>query len=281
MKSRWSGTENATSNLLSHKTMMVWHFICTNFAFLKKVSGHQGFCGLLLVTAILTEGCTAGEEIRLPAQEIYYNTLMQYEDNSFQEAQTNFEKVIEENPGTQLATNAHLKLGDLHFIGTDWESAETNYRTFLAHNPNNHLTPYVLSQLISLNYKRNVQGFIFTERSFDRDMEPNRKIIQEYQRFFFLHATNAYLTDTKEFLRRAKNDLAEHEFMVGNFYFETKSFESAILRYLHLLKTYSQYPRIKEVGLRLVEAYKANRQPHLAQEMQKAIEVRFAPRTHP
>ncbi|MBF0279351.1 MAG: outer membrane protein assembly factor BamD [SAR324 cluster bacterium] len=238
--------------------------------------------GLLFFTAIMIlQGCTGEETHRLPAQEVYYKALMQFEEQSFKEAKIGFEKVIEENPGTRLATVSYLKLGDLNFAGTNWNEAETNYQAFLTHSPNSHLTPYVLSQLISLNYQRNVQGVFFRSRNFDRDMEPNRKIIEEYQRFFFLYANNAYLQDTKEFLSRAQNDLAEHEFLVGNFYFEHKAYDSAILRYLHLLKTYSQFPRVKEVGLRLVEAYKANQQPHLAKEMQKAIEVRFAPSRNP
>ncbi len=262
--------------------MMIHAVFCFYFAFLKTSSWKRISSSWMTISvALLIQGCTGGAEPQLAAQEIYYKALMQYEEQSFKEAKIGFEKVIEQNPGTRLATVSHLKLGDLNFTGSNWDDAEVNYQAFLTHNPNSHLIPYVLSQLISLNYQRNVQGVFFKSRNFDRDMEPNRKIIQEYQRFFFLYANNAYLVDTKEFLSRAQNDLAEHEFLVGNFYFEHKAFDSAILRYLHLLKTYSQYPRTKEVGLRLVEAYKANQQIHLAREMQKAIEVRFAQSSNP
>ncbi len=238
---------------------------------------------ICLLGILLIQGCSTSEEssLHVPAKEIYFQAMASYEDGTLKEAEKKFQQVIEQNPGTKLATMSYLKLGDLQFTSQEWEKAETNYRSFLTFNPKSHLTPYVLSRLIALNYERNVHGLFFKSRDFERDMGPNRKIIQEHQRFFFLYANNAYLTDTKKYLHLAKNDLAEHELMVGNFYFENKSYNSAILRYLHLLKTYPDYSKIKEAGLRLVEAYKANKQPHLAEEMQKAIEVRFSQNMQP
>ncbi|MBF0289648.1 MAG: outer membrane protein assembly factor BamD [SAR324 cluster bacterium] len=238
---------------------------------------------MVLLGFLLTQGCSTSEEAvpHEPAKAIYFKAMASYEDETLKEAEKRFQQVIAQNPGTKLATMSYLKLGDLQFTNQEWEKSETNYRSFLTFNPKSHLTPYVLSQLIALNYERNVHGIFVKSRDFERDMEPNRKIIQEYQRFFFLYANNAYLADTKKYLRLAKNDLAEHELMVANFYFENKSYNSAILRYLHLLKTYPAYSRTKEAGLRLIEAYKENKQPHLATEMQQAIEVRFSQNTQP
>lgn len=208
-------------------------------------------------------------------QETYQKALMAYEDELFKEAQTGFEKIIEQNPGTRFASQSYLKLGDLHFQTTEWEKSETNYRLFLTLNPNSLLTPYVLNRLIELNYKRNFQGLFVENRDFERDMEPNRRIIQEYQRFFFLYPNSAYLQESKEYLRQARNDLAEYEFLVGNFYFERQAYTAAISRYLYLLKNFPEYTNTEAVGLKLLSAYEANQQPHLASEMKKAMGVRF------
>lgn len=272
MKSQWFVIENETNHLLSSMNSQI--VFCIHFALISKRL--QGLVWGWVIFVIVPACQTVKEEVRLPAQEIYHKALIDYEDNALKEAQVNFEKVIEQNPAIRLTTISYLKLGDLQLATAEWDKAETNYRTFLTLSPNSHLVPYVLSQLIAVNYQRNREGIFLENRDFERDMEPNRKIIQEYQRFFFLYANNAYLLDVTEFLHGARNDLAEHEFSVGNFYFENKAFDSAILRYLYLLKTYSDYPRTKAVGLRLVEAYEANQQPHLAEEMKKAIEVRFS-----
>ena len=74
-------------------------------------------------------------------------------------------------------------------------------------------------------------------------MEPNRKIIQEYQRFYLLYRQSNYLEDVTELLRNASNDLAEYEFIVGEYYFSQKAYDSAITRYLYLLKDFPNTQR--------------------------------------
>ena len=67
------------------------------------------------------------------------------------------------------------------------------------------------------------------------------------------------------------SDLAEHELNVANYYFHKQSYHSAIGRYLYLLKNYPGFPRIANVAERLIEAYRLNRQPELADEMQGVL----------
>ena len=231
------------------------------------------FVGLFLLAA-----CKDNEDqIRIPARELYNTAFMAYEDELYQEAEDKFKKLTEEHPGTRLATLAYLKMGDLNFQRGKWDEAESAYRLFLTLNPNSHLTPYVLNRLIALNYNQNVGGLIFKERSYDRDMEPNRKIIQEYQRFVLMYPQNVYRSEVYEYLLKARSDLAEYEFLVGNFYFKNEAYNSAIQRYLYLLKNYPEYPKTEEVGAKLIQAYYKNQQPYLAQEMEKVLEFRFKP----
>ena len=103
-------------------------------------------------------------------------------------------------------------------------------------------------------------------------MEPNRKLIQEYQRFYLLFPQSPYLEDVMVYRKRAMADLAEHELHVANYYFDKEAYHSAIGRYLYLLKYYPGFHRTGHVAERLIEAYQLNQQPELAQEMQKVLE---------
>ena len=139
-------------------------------------------------------------------------------------------------------------------------------------NQRSHLTPYVLNRLIALNYERNHYGIFFKSRDYDRNMEPNRTLIKEYQRFYLLFPKSPYLEQVKEYHSRAMSDLAEHELNVANYYFDKQSYHSAIGRYLYLLKNYPGFPRTANVAERLIEAYRLNRQPDLANEMQRVLD---------
>jgi outer membrane protein assembly factor BamD len=230
---------------------------------------------VLLVFSGLLQSCTdtATTQVRIPATELYHKAIVAFEDEFYLEALKNFEILIEEHTGTRLATLSHLKMGDLYFKQKKWEESESSYRRFLLLNPRTHLTPYTLNRLIALNYERNIYGLFVKSRDYDRNMEPNRTLIREYQRFYLLFPQSPYLEDVQAYQSRALGELAEHELQVANYYFDKEAYHSAIGRYLYLLKHYSSYPRTGQVAEQLIEAYRLNQQPELADEMQKVLET--------
>ena len=229
---------------------------------------------IILLLSELIYGCsdTAKNQIRLPSTELYNQAMVSIEDEYYNEALKNFEILVEEHAGTRLATLAHLKMGDIYFIQSKWEESEISYRQFLLLNRRSHLTPYVLNRLIALNYEKNHYGVFFKSRDYDRNMEPNRTLIREYQRFYLLFPKSPYLEEVKEYHYRAISDLAEHELNVANYYFYKQAYHSAIGRYLYLLKNYPDFKHTAKVAERLIEAYRLNRQKKLADEMQLVLE---------
>ena len=120
--------------------------------------------------------------------------MVSIEDEYYNEALKNFEILVEEHAGTRLATLAHLKMGDIYFIqNVNGRNLRSSYRQFLLLNRRSHLTPYVLNRLIALNYEKNHYGIFSSHVTCDRNMEPNRKLLKEYQRFYLLFPKSAYL----------------------------------------------------------------------------------------
>ena len=229
----------------------------------------------LLVFSGLLQSCMekTTTQIRIPSSELYQKAMIALEDEFYQEALKNFEILVDEHSGTRLATLSHLKMGDLYFRQSKWEESESSYRRFLLLSPRSHLTPYTLNRLVALNYERNIYGLFVQSRDYDRNMEPNRILIREYQRFYLLFPHSPYLADVQAYQERALSDLAEHELHVANYYFDKAAYHSAIGRYLYLLKYYPGFPRTAHVAERLIEAYRLNQQPELAEEMQKVLET--------
>ena len=230
---------------------------------------------VLIMFSGFLQSCTGTTitQVRIPATELYQKAMVAFEDEFYLEALKNFEILIEEYSGTRLATLSHLKMGDLYFMQNKWEESESSYRLFLLLSPRTHLTPYILNRLIALNYERNIYGLFAKSRDYDRNMEPNRTLIREYQRFYLLFPQSHYLEDVQDYQSRALSDLAEHELHVANYYFDKEAYHSAIGRYLYLLKHYPSFLRTAQVAERLIEAYRLNQQPELAEEMQKVLET--------
>ena len=122
-----------------------------------------------------------------------------------------------------------------------------------------------------VRFEKNYYGIFFPSRNFDRNMEPNRTILKEFRRFFLLYPQSPYLEEIREYQLKARAELAEHEFLVGNFYFRGKLYTSAAERYLYHLQNYPEFPRTEEVARKLIQAYQLNGEPLLANEMEEVL----------
>lgn len=230
---------------------------------------------LLLATSIfLVAGCANTKDSS--AVEILYETaLISYEKGFFSQSADEFQRVIDENPGTRLATFAYLKKADALFASgsSKFDEAETNYRLFLSYDPNHHLVPHVLERLIALNYKKNQHWFFGNYNDYDRDPLPYKKITTEYQRFSLLYPKSLYLSASKKTLDDAIEALAKHEFTIGNWYFDQSLYPSAIARYIYLLREYPSFSQTGEVIFKLIQTYEKNQQPKLAKELERTFKL--------
>jgi len=225
---------------------------------------------LCLVAALALGACEAPKpKVKMPARLLYLQGQSLMDQDLYSEAITKFQAVVDQNPGTLLGTYAYLQIADLHSRKGDWGKAETNYRLFLAGDQNTHLTPYVLYKLAQANHEESYTGILFPSREVDRDQSANKRIIQEYRRFFFLYPNSIFLPQVRSFARDARQTLAEHERQVGDFYFDRELYGAAASRYLYLLRNYPDYPRANQVLQRLILTYRRNQQPDLADEMER------------
>ncbi|MCH9044752.1 MAG: outer membrane protein assembly factor BamD [SAR324 cluster bacterium] len=238
----------------------------------------QSVLGCWLIFAIALIGCeTAKPRVKIPGRLLYLEGQALADVAVYSEAVAKFQEVVDQNPGTLLGTFAYLKIAEIHAQQEDWLEAETNYRLFLTTNQLRHLTPYVLYRLITVHHENSFTGVFFPSREVDRDMEPNRQIIREYKRFFFLFPKSIFLEEIRSLYRAARDTLAEHERLVGDFYLRRGHYDAAASRYVYLLRTFPQYQDAKAVLERLIEAYRLNQQPDLAREMERLYRLRFAP----
>jgi outer membrane protein assembly factor BamD len=127
----------------------------------------------------------------------------------------------------------------------------------------------VLYRLVSLQHNKSFTGLIFRSREIDRDMAPNRGIIQEYKRFYFLYPKSIFLDEVREFYREARESLADYERLVADYYFDRGQYNAAAGRYLYLLKYYPGYKKSDAAVERLIQSYRRNQQPDLADELER------------
>ncbi|MEE8395433.1 MAG: outer membrane protein assembly factor BamD [bacterium] len=242
------------------------------------VSAPLGLAAIALALAGCSEPVVG--KLSKPARLLFVEAESQEDQGIFSEALTNYQKIVDENPGTRLGTLAYLKIAEVKFEQREWVEAETNYRLFLTLNPNSHLTPYVLHRILKVNHEKSFTGLIFPEREVDRDMGPNRQIMLEYKRFFLLYPKSVYLRELTPLYQAAWESLARYEMVVGDYYFERRQYHSAIGRYRTLLRNYPGFEDERTVLSNLIEAHRKNQQPALAAEMERIYNFRYGGRSN-
>ncbi|MDX2469494.1 MAG: outer membrane protein assembly factor BamD [SAR324 cluster bacterium] len=228
---------------------------------------------ILAAYLLLTLGLSSCSTVEPKTVEAKYDKAMVFiEKGEYNMAPPVLQEILRESPGTRYATYSYLKLGDCYLeIGDtkdNFDQAEVHYRIFLRKSPNSHLVPYVLSRLIELNYKRNISKLWGDEYAFSRDPGHFKSIIHDYQTFYLLYPSSLYLADAQDYRNKALEALAEHEFIIGTWYYGHKLFPSSIARYSHILKVYPNFSGRDKVVFELINAYRKNQQPSLATELE-------------
>ncbi|MBT3225788.1 MAG: outer membrane protein assembly factor BamD [Deltaproteobacteria bacterium] len=227
-----------------------------------------------MCVVMLIIGCSSAEPVLM--EDKYDSAIKHMDKEDYSLAIPLFKELIEENPGTRFAAYAYLKVADAYLLSGEsrnFTEAETNYRIFLNYNSYSHLVPYVLSRLIELNYKRNTSLIFGDSYAFTRDSEHFKKIINEYQRFYFLYPDSLYLKDAGEYLGKSVDALAEHESRIGQWYYHQSLFTAAISRFRYILNNYPNYLKRETVVEMLIDAYRKNQQPELANELQSIFNL--------
>jgi outer membrane protein assembly factor BamD len=226
----------------------------------------------LLLTAVLLalavsacrSGVTEDPILKLSAEESLTmgKELMAKEKQA--KARPYFTHAFEVEPNSAIGREGLLLAADTYYLEggtTNYVQAEAKYRDFLNRFPTSGQAPYVQFQIANSLAKRMEKP--------DRDQSVTRKAQQAYDELVRLYPTSEYAAQAQEQSKLVRNNLAEHEFIIGRFYLRFGLPGPAKDRFNYLLDTYSDYPQKEKVLYNLIVAYQ---QMKMTDDAQKALE---------
>lgn len=149
--------------------------------------------------------------------------IEQLKKKDYIEATDIFTKVKDRYPYSEEAMVAQLKLADTLYYSRKFDEAQAAYKEFEKLHPTNKAIPYVMYQQALCFYRQ--------RPTIDRDQTPTQKAMEEFRRLQKKFPQSQYAAKAEKYKQRCINDLAEHEFYVGEFYFKTKHYPSALDRF--------------------------------------------------
>jgi len=185
---------------------------------------------LLLVTVIVA--CSSAEKYDTSTPEGGFHSAEALEkDERYEEAIQRFTEVKNKFPYSRLATEAELRVADLHFKREAYIEAQSAYQLFKEFHPKHPKIDYVTYRL-ALSYFNQLPDTI------DRDLSLADKSILYFDEVLNSYPNSEFVKEAKEKRLEALGKLASKEMYVARFYSKHEKFDSALRRFENVLKTY-------------------------------------------
>jgi len=186
------------------------------------------------------------ELLTMPKEEAYARGEQLISKKKWELGRQYLRFVAENYANDPIGRQAALKLADSYFDeGTTlgYLEAQTRYRDFRNRYPSSPRADYALFRLAQTADKE-------AEKP-DREQTNTRLAATSYRELILGYPDSPYITEARARLQRIRNLLAEHEYLVGRFYYRRKAFNAARGRFDTILQAYPDYSSVDRVLLEL------------------------------
>ena len=212
---------------------------------------------LLLPVAVLALGCASGRNkedelldqlANLDKETIFEQAEALYTDKEYQKARELFAFVYDSFPNDPLGHKAALRVADTYSVKkdvTNLTEARLRYRDFANRYPNDPDRDYALLMV----------GHTYSARKLrpDRDLSDIHEALAAYQQLINLYPNSRYMPEAESRINGLNELLAEHEYVVGQFYLKNKRFVGALWRFENIRDNYPNFSKIDNVNGKISE----------------------------
>ncbi|MCG6947565.1 MAG: outer membrane protein assembly factor BamD [Acidobacteria bacterium] len=212
---------------------------------------------LLLPAAVLAIGCASSRNkedelldqlANLDKETIFEQAETLYSEKKYQEARELFAFVYDSFPNDPLGHKAALRVADTYSVKkdvTNLTEARLRYRDFANRYPNDPDRDYALLMV----------GHTYSARKLrpDRDLSDIHEALAAYEQLINLYPNSEYMSDAESRINNLKELLAEHEYIVGQFYFKNRRLVGALWRFQYIQENYPNFSKIETVNAKISE----------------------------
>ncbi|MDP3049636.1 MAG: outer membrane protein assembly factor BamD [Thermodesulfovibrionales bacterium] len=189
------------------------------------------------------------------------NELM--DKKEYEEARTALLEIKSRDLTKKYAPMAQLRIADSYAKEAEPDRAVEEYRKFLDIYPEHKYASYAQFQ-IAMIYFNQIEGP-------DRGYGGASKALEEFERLKRIFPRNPYKDVIEVRIEKCKNTIAEHEFIVGTFYYKQDSYSAAIKRFQGVLQKFPEFKKEAGVLYHLAMSHKKLGEKDKAEEYFKLL----------
>ncbi|MBN2645685.1 MAG: outer membrane protein assembly factor BamD [Desulfuromonadaceae bacterium] len=225
---------------------------------------------LILVALLSTTACSTTPAPKEEAKNaLYYfqQGEIAYEDQDYEQAIENWQKVRDSFQSPELTTLAELKIADVQYEKGQTIEAIAAYEDFLKQHPEHARTGEVLLRLGQLHF-----GEMLSE---DRDQTATRNALASLKQLKDNYPAYNQQGEVDQLIQQCRDRLAANERYIGQFYLKNKRYDAAINRLKEIPANYPEFPEMNSVLFSLAKAYTLSGQNDKATPLFNLLERAF------
>lgn len=171
-----------------------------------------------------------------------------FEKKKYDEARRELHKIRRKETEIKYAPLAQLRIADSYLEEDEPEAAVEEYRRFLEEYPRHRYASYAQYRIAMIYFDM--------IKDAERGYGAAEKALEEFERLNLFYPRNPYRDEVARRIRKTEDILAEHEFMVGEFYYKKNAHRGALKRFLGLLEKFPGYKKEADVLYRIAASYR-------------------------
>jgi outer membrane protein assembly factor BamD len=188
------------------------------------------FMLLLAVFHGLT-GCSGKAVDESDPAQLYQEAIEEIDSDHYQLAIDKLRVVKNKFPYSKYALDAHLKIGDVLFLQESYAEAAATYESFRDLHPKHEKVGYAMFR-IAKSYYNDMPSTVA------RDMTSGVKALEAYDDFLRRFPGAPEADEARKDMASVRNQLADKELYVGNFYYQRNLYDAAKGRFEKVIALY-------------------------------------------
>lgn len=242
----------------------------------RSVRGIWRALALAVLVLGLAGGCASTEEDPTAGwsrERLYSEAKRAMDRADFQQAIDYFETLEARYPFGDLALQAQLDIAYAYYQYGEYASSISAADRFIKLHPTHEGVAYAyyLRGLVRYNKGRSLLNNVVPRDLSQADPNVLRKAFSDFQAVVEEHPGTRYAPDAQKRMVYLRNELAEHELSVAEFYFKRSAYTAAVNRVNYLLAHYDGAPAVPDALALQWRAYRRMQMPDLAEDTRKVL----------
>jgi outer membrane protein assembly factor BamD len=190
----------------------------------------------LIVLLLLSGGCAWLRPTPTPilsAEELYQAGENELSKRRYEDARTNFRRIVERHPNSSYAPRARFLMGEASYREGEFDRGIREFETFMAFYPRHQIADLVQYRL-AMSYYDQIKAIEQDQTLAARALEQFRKLVRDYPE-------SRYATDALAKIDICRGRLAQKEVWVAAYNLYTQG--NAVGARQRLEKVLKEYPR--------------------------------------